>query len=388
MISSLASPSSQWARPAVDCEAFRQEQSALAHVWTFLGFTTDLEGEGDWFSASLASRAVFVQRIGSEIRGFENTCAHRHYPLREGERGSGPIVCPYHHWRYDGEGRVVAVPRCKEIFGLHATDLDIRLKSIDIATCGTLVFGRFRGGAESSSLEDYLGLAFHVLAAMSPKERSSKYMTECVQANWRFCFHITLDDYHAVTVHPTTLGKQGYLSRDKITYTRFGLHSAFISDANHDSFEKMALACRDGIFQSSTYSIFHIFPNFLLANLLADEGHWRCCIQQYVPMSPSQSNFRGWTYSAPFGARRPWFRRCSDSMTDPIRARVFQYYAKRVVREDLRICESLQRVAGQIVTAPLLGQLEERIAWFEEAYHSICSSHATYRATDKTHVPQ
>ena len=66
-----------WTRAIVDPTAFAEEQGRLAHVWTFLGMTTDLANDGDWFRASIATRSVFVQRFGSELRGFENLCAHR-----------------------------------------------------------------------------------------------------------------------------------------------------------------------------------------------------------------------------------------------------------------------------------------------------------------------
>src|SRR5437868_3391671 len=75
-----------WARSLTDPVEFRREQDRLAHVWTFLGLTRDVANDGDWFRASLATRSVFVQRFGDEIRGFENRCAHRGYPLRNADK--------------------------------------------------------------------------------------------------------------------------------------------------------------------------------------------------------------------------------------------------------------------------------------------------------------
>jgi phenylpropionate dioxygenase-like ring-hydroxylating dioxygenase large terminal subunit len=71
--------------------------------------------DGDWFRASLATRSVFVQRFGPELKGFENRCVHRSYPLRDADRGNGPIVCGFHHWRYDHEGRALGIPLCDEL---------------------------------------------------------------------------------------------------------------------------------------------------------------------------------------------------------------------------------------------------------------------------------
>jgi nitrite reductase/ring-hydroxylating ferredoxin subunit len=95
---------SDWTRTLTDPQAFAHEQRCLAYVWTFLGFTTDLAKDGDWLRTTLATRSVFVQRFGSELKGFENVCAHRFHPLRTKDRANGPIVCGFHHWRYDADG--------------------------------------------------------------------------------------------------------------------------------------------------------------------------------------------------------------------------------------------------------------------------------------------
>src|SRR5688572_11878662 len=114
MMSSARLPAS-WSRSMVDPHEFDREQGRLAHVWTFLGFTKHVARDGDWFSASLATRSVFVQRFGHELLGFENVCPHRFFPLRTTERGNGPIVCGFHRWQYDKHGNAVGIPLCKEM---------------------------------------------------------------------------------------------------------------------------------------------------------------------------------------------------------------------------------------------------------------------------------
>lgn len=140
-----------WARTLTDPQAFAHEQRCLGHAWTFLGFTGDVAKDGDWFRASLATRSVFVQRFGAELKGFENVCAHRFYPLRTKDKGNGPIVCGFHHWRYDQDGAAIGIPKCQENFGTVSRALGARVNPIVIATCGTLVFGRFPGPASRSS---------------------------------------------------------------------------------------------------------------------------------------------------------------------------------------------------------------------------------------------
>lgn len=199
-----------WARTLTDPQAFAHEQRCLGYASTFLGFTGDVAKDGDWFRASLATRSVFVQRFGAELKGFENVCAHRFYPLRTKDKGNGPIVCGFHHWRYDQDGAAIGIPKCQENFGTGSRALGARVNPIEIATCGTLVFGRFPGPG------------FPILETLSHSPHKPLALFHELAANWKLGLQITFDDYHTVAVHPTTFGKSGYPDREKLTYARFG----------------------------------------------------------------------------------------------------------------------------------------------------------------------
>ncbi|MEM9865628.1 MAG: aromatic ring-hydroxylating dioxygenase subunit alpha [Myxococcota bacterium] len=49
------------------------------------------------------------------LRAVENRCAHRQLRLTTGHVDGCNLVCPYHGWAYDGEGRVVDIPH--SLFG-------------------------------------------------------------------------------------------------------------------------------------------------------------------------------------------------------------------------------------------------------------------------------
>jgi len=129
--------------PFTNAHEFKREQERLSRFWTLLGITEDVANDGDWFCATLGGRSIFVQRFGPAIKAFENRCAHRFYPLRTAKKGNGPIVCGFHHWRYDQDGRAIGIPMCQEMFGTTPRELDARLNPVEVAVCGSLIFGRF-----------------------------------------------------------------------------------------------------------------------------------------------------------------------------------------------------------------------------------------------------
>jgi len=60
------------------------------------------------------SIALFRGEDG-KVRAIENRCAHRQLKLTTGHVEGCNVVCPYHGWAYDGEGRVVDIPH--SLFG-------------------------------------------------------------------------------------------------------------------------------------------------------------------------------------------------------------------------------------------------------------------------------
>jgi phenylpropionate dioxygenase-like ring-hydroxylating dioxygenase large terminal subunit len=370
MISQIANARTllNWPDTLVDEAAFRREQAQLARVWTFLGHAGDVAHDGDWFRATLATRSVFVQRFAGELKGFENRCAHRSFPLRTKDKGNGPILCGFHHWRYNEDGRAVGIPQCQPLFGKTPKEMNAALTPVQIATSGSLIFGRFQASGDEETLEEFLGESFPIIEAMWSSSTAPQFITSPVGANWRLCFQIAVEDYHVPTIHAPIWGKGGYLKRENIGYFRLGRHSAYFSTPDPDAFAKMAAECRVGTWCSADYRVLHIFPNLTVNHFHTDRDHWYVMAMQYVPVGPDRSTMRAWYSPAPFAASRPWHDRWTHLFMDTVRRWALRYYTKKVLDQDTAVCERLQTIAPQLGAAPLLGGLEERIGWLEDSY--------------------
>lgn len=356
----------KWAAAITDQDAFDQEQARLGRIWTLLGVKLDVANDGDWFTAQLGGRSVFVQRFGHELKGFENRCAHRFYPLRTKEKGNGKIKCEFHHWVYNREGRAVHIPRCQEFFGVTAQEMNARIAPIELATCGSLIFGRFQHPRNKETLSEFLAEGAPIIEALATMKTQPHKLALMVEANWKVCYHITLDDYHSPAVHPATFGAGGYLAREHLNYFRFGSHNAFFEGGTQDALREMVEQCKNGTFRPSRYQIFHFFPNVLIA-IFHGQYHY-VNVQQYVPVAPGRSHLRSWYYRAPFDTGQGPIAKLIDAATEPVRAKIVDYYVRKVHSEDNAVVERLQRFASQQGGWPRVGYAEERIKWFEEAY--------------------
>ena len=59
-----------------------------------------------------------------QLHALENRCAHRQLKLSAGEVANCNLVCAYHGWMYDGDGRVVDIPH--DLFGRSMPSFRVR----------------------------------------------------------------------------------------------------------------------------------------------------------------------------------------------------------------------------------------------------------------------
>src|SRR5882757_3156034 len=91
-----------------------ERRHVFAGSWTCLGRTAELRGTGTQCGRTIGDIGVVVTFAGDgTVRAFANTCRHRaHELLAEGESNDRrALVCPYHGWSYDLNGRLRAAPR-------------------------------------------------------------------------------------------------------------------------------------------------------------------------------------------------------------------------------------------------------------------------------------
>lgn len=361
-------------RALFDPDAFAEEQARLGRIWTLVGFASDIPRENDWFRTVLGGCSIFIQRFAEGLRGFENRCAHRSYPLRTAERGNGPILCGFHHWRYNSAGAAVGIPVCQDAFGTTPAGLNKRLTLLDVACCGDLIFARFPGRDES--LESFLGPCFDVISILCASMGEGRSATLPGRMNWRLSQWISMDEYHLAAVHATTLAVgKSYLRRTSLNYERCGVHSAYFLGQESGTIADWAGMLRRRESPGPGYRILHLFPNASIAFLPAIPSFPKgrlpfsyVILQRHIPTACDGTELEMRVVPAP---QRHLGNALLPRLLAPfeaIRLHIVSYGFRRVLREDQEVCENLQRHARQIAPDPIYGASEARVGWFNEAY--------------------
>lgn len=118
--------------------ACRAEQVAAigAYVTTFIGLEP----------------VIVVRGEDGELRAFSNVCRHHAARIADGEGSARELVCPYHAWAYNLEGRLIRANRLKTIQDFNAATT--RLPALRVEVWGPLVFVNLSPAAGANANTD------------------------------------------------------------------------------------------------------------------------------------------------------------------------------------------------------------------------------------------
>ena len=189
-----------------DPRFYQLEQEHLwRKTWLLAGHMDELPEPGCFRLWERAGQpVVLVHARSGEVNAFYNTCRHRGAPVVTEESGKRPLlVCRYHGWSYDDEGRLLAV-RDPEDF----VDLDFSCRSLIRVRCerfGRLIFVNF--DPDAPSLADWLGpIADEWREFQFDNCRLAARHIFDLDCNWKVAMEANTEVYHVRNIHPTTVG--------------------------------------------------------------------------------------------------------------------------------------------------------------------------------------
>ncbi|NJM35630.1 MAG: aromatic ring-hydroxylating dioxygenase subunit alpha [Rhodomicrobium sp.] len=225
----LASSQESWSLPAwtysdADFMALEREKVFLP-AWHLVCHTNDIPHPGDYQTfRMLGERAIVVRGRDGELRAFHNVCRHRAARLLDGDHGNcgRSIVCPYHAWTYQLDGRLTGVPHLDQYENFDRSEYS--LTPIEVDAFAGFVFIRFRN--DGPSLASYMApvaeeMALYRASQMKALRRVGERIRD---VNWKNATDNYVDALHIRVAHD---GLHGLLGESyRLTIDR-GAHKIF-----------------------------------------------------------------------------------------------------------------------------------------------------------------
>ena len=167
--------------------------------WLFVGHDCELDKPGSFMTVQIGDYSVILVRdLKGTIRAFHNTCRHRGSRVCAAEKGSAVrLVCPYHQWSYDLDGRLLLARQVaegfdKSAYGLKAVACESVAGYLFVCLAETPPdFAPFR-----KVTEPYF--APHRLAEAKVAHES----TIVERGNWKLVWENNRECYHCQANHP------------------------------------------------------------------------------------------------------------------------------------------------------------------------------------------
>ncbi len=277
-----------------------ERERVLRPSWQIICHLNDIPRAGDYQCFDFLGEMLFAIRgADGNVRAFHNVCRHRAARLLDGPRGhcARRIICPYHAWSYDLDGRLVAV-------GDRAAfpRLDIARESlapVETEIHAGFVFARLAGGGPSVAemMAPYADeIAAHRFEELQPVGRVTLRPRK---VNWKNVGDNYSDGLHISVAHPglSRLFGSSYRVESREWIDRMSgelsaqpsrnwterLYQKYLPEAAHLPADRRR-----------SWVYFKLWPNFAF-DVYPDQVD----IMQWIPVSPTETLIREIGYALP-----------------------------------------------------------------------------------------
>lgn len=339
-----------------------EQRVVFPRSWVFAADLSMLQEPGDYVTETVGREPVVVVRDrDGGLRAFLNVCPHRASTLAEGAGNCGRrLVCPYHGWTFELDGRLVAIPR-RQGFASGINPEAHGLREVAVDVWEQFVFVNVSGDAPP--LSEWLHPLPEQLAGHGLSAPSRVYeIDDLVDSNWKIMMDNAFCDYHLEFVHAESIG--AYADPASITEELWDYTGRLTTRWTPEQLS--AIGVRPGLTGPAAVGAFaySVFPNWFIA-VFPNGG---ASVMWWTPVSLRQTRARVWNYSPDPDA---------DHRSD------FELL-KAVQREDYAICEKVQQgLASRLYRPGPQHYLELRIRGFQQQLMTMLSDYLTSNSPNR-----
>ena len=278
---------------AYTSEAFYhwEQKHVLKSGWLSVAHVSQLQNIGDFITLELMGEPLLILKDKDDrMRVLSRSCPHRgmdimppgfgHGPAvaRDGALGCGNtrlLLCPYHSWTFELDGRLKACPEMQQAAGFHRGEWGLHEFRSEV--WHGFVFVNLDGQAAKTAAEQWSGFDEHLgkwssqdLVVIDQREWDCAF-------NWKVIVENFMESYHHLGAHSQSLqplmpARDTWTEEEKSHYIRchlpYGLKErAAISEAENSGQEHETFPVLPGLDERDRFEwgLTLGYPSFLLA---------------------------------------------------------------------------------------------------------------------------
>lgn len=167
--------------------------------WLFVGHDCEIAKPGSFFTVQVGDYPVVVVRgRDGVIRAFHNSCRHRGSRVCTTDKGtSARLVCPYHQWTYDLDGKLVFAREMADGFD----KADFSLKPIACESVAGYIFICL--DKQPAEFAPFRALMEPFFAPHRLTEAKVAHEATIIEkGNWKLVWENNRECYHCAANHP------------------------------------------------------------------------------------------------------------------------------------------------------------------------------------------
>ncbi|WP_016746888.1 aromatic ring-hydroxylating dioxygenase subunit alpha [Rhizorhabdus wittichii] len=229
------------ARVYTDPAVYRRELDRFFYSrhWSYVGLEAEVPEPGRFKRTAIGERSVImIRNRQGEINVLENRCAHRAMRFCQEKFGKvKTLVCPYHQWNYNHDGKLLGVPFQRGVKGKGGMPEDFALtdrslRRLKVTVRNGVVFASFDDDVEP--FEDYLGpdvLRYFDRTFDGRELVVQGYSRQRIPGNWKLMMENIKDPYHPGLLHTwfVTYGLWRADNQSQLVMDRHHRHACMIS---------------------------------------------------------------------------------------------------------------------------------------------------------------
>lgn len=182
-----------------DFYAFEKE-ALFYHEWLCVGRENWVPNPGDYFTTQIVDEPIVIVRDKTGgINAMSSVCAHRAMLVAEGSGNARLFMCPYHHWVYGLDGKLVGAPAMERTCNFHKPENGLVRFKVEI--WNGFIFINFDENA--AALAPRLAAVDEAIAGydLAAAEGDKPDAPGTFGWNWKVMFENNNDGYHASKLH-------------------------------------------------------------------------------------------------------------------------------------------------------------------------------------------